>query len=125
MLNTNFYFCFHPHIAEVKRLYQEVFELNKLKQELEESQKSLVKAPAASYDAAIHADYLSATEGPVLEELSSTVLEITGSNHQSIKWLGNGFRLTVPAGAVPEGTTISLAVRASWLKASSCQTIVS
>ena len=47
-----------------------------------------------------------------MEELASTVLEITGGKHQSIKWPGNGFRLTVPAGAVPEGTTISLAVRA-------------
>ena len=50
--------------------------------------------------------------GPVMEELASTVLEITGGKHQSIKWPGNGFRLTVPAGAVPEGTTLSLAVRA-------------
>ena len=50
--------------------------------------------------------------GPAVEELASTVLEITGGKHQSIKWPGNGFRLTVPAGAVPEGTTISLAVRA-------------
>ena len=47
-----------------------------------------------------------------MEELASTVLEITGGKHQSIKWPGNGFRLTVPARAVPEGTTISLAVRA-------------
>ena len=47
-----------------------------------------------------------------MEELASTVLEIIGGKHQSIKWRGNGFRLTVPAGAVPEGTTISLAVRA-------------
>ena len=50
--------------------------------------------------------------GPVMQELASTVLEITGGKHQSIKWPGNGFRLTVPARAVPEGTTISLAVRA-------------
>ena len=44
MVNTNFYLCSHPHIAEVKRLYQEkVYELNKLKEKLEESQASLVK----------------------------------------------------------------------------------
>ena len=46
-----------------------------------------------------------------MEELASIVLEITGGKHQSIKWPGNGLRLTVPAGAVPQGTTISLAVR--------------
>ena len=40
------------------------------------------------------------------------MFEIIGGKHQSIKWPGNGFRLTVPAGAVPKGTTISLAVRA-------------
>ena len=50
--------------------------------------------------------------GPVMEEFASTVLEITGGKHQSVKWPGNGFWLTIPAGAVPEGTTISLAVRA-------------
>ena len=50
--------------------------------------------------------------GPVMEELTSTVFEITGGKRQFIKWPGNGLRLTVPAGAVPEGTTVNLAVRA-------------
>ena len=49
--------------------------------------------------------------GSVMEELASTVLEITGGKHQSIKWPGKCFWLTIPAGAVPEETTISLAVR--------------
>ena len=34
-----------------------------------------------------------------------------GDGHQSVSWSGHGFRLTVPAGAVPAGTTISLAVK--------------
>ena len=45
------------------------------------------------------------------EVLAETILEITGDKHQSLKWPGHGFRLTVPAGAVPEDTTISLAVK--------------
>ena len=60
--------------------------------------------------------YFSTTKfdaGPVMEELASTVLDITGGGkHQSIKSLGSHFLLTVPAEAVPEGASISLAVRA-------------
>ena len=46
------------------------------------------------------------------EVLAETVLEISGGGHQSVSWSGHGFRLTVPAGAVPAGTTVSLAVKA-------------
>ena len=46
------------------------------------------------------------------EVLAETVLEISGDGHQSVSWSGHGFRLTVPAGAVPHGATISLAVKA-------------
>ena len=45
------------------------------------------------------------------EVLAETVFEVTGDGHQSLSWSGHGFRLTVPAGAVPAGTTISLAVK--------------
>ena len=45
------------------------------------------------------------------EVLAETVIEVTGDGHQSLSWSGHGFRLTVPAGAVPKGTTISLAVK--------------
>ena len=45
------------------------------------------------------------------EVLAETVIEVTGDGHQSLSWSGHGFRLTVPAGAVPAGTTISLAVK--------------
>ena len=45
------------------------------------------------------------------EVLAETVIEVTGDGHQSLSWPGHGFRLTVPAGAVPMGTTISLAVK--------------
>ena len=46
------------------------------------------------------------------EVLAETVLEISGNGHQSVSWSGHGFRLTVPSGAVPDGTTISLAIKA-------------
>ena len=46
------------------------------------------------------------------EVLAETVLEISGDGHQSVSWSGHGFQLTVPAGAVPDGATISLAVKA-------------
>ena len=45
------------------------------------------------------------------EVLAETVIEVTGNGHQSLSWPGHGFRLTVPAGAVPAGTTVSLAVK--------------
>ena len=45
------------------------------------------------------------------EVLAETVIEVTGNGHQSLSWPGHGFRLTVPAGAVPPGSTISLAVK--------------
>ena len=36
---------------------------------------------------------------------------MTGVGHQSLSWPGHGFRLTVPAGAVPADTTVSLAIK--------------
>ena len=45
------------------------------------------------------------------EVLAETVIEVTGDGHQSLSWSGHGFRLTVPAGAVARGSTISLAVK--------------
>ena len=45
------------------------------------------------------------------EVLAETVIEIMGDDHQSLSWSGHGFRLTIPAGAVPAGVTISLAVK--------------
>ena len=45
------------------------------------------------------------------EVLAETVIEVTGDGNQSLSWSGHGLRLTVPAGAVPKGTTISLAVK--------------
>ena len=45
------------------------------------------------------------------EVLAETVLEVTGDGHQSLSWSGHGFRLTVPAGAVPTGTTISVTIK--------------
>ena len=45
------------------------------------------------------------------EVLAETVLEVTGDGHQSLDWSSHGFRLTVPAGAVPTGATISLATK--------------
>ena len=45
------------------------------------------------------------------EVLAETVLEVTGDGHQSLSWSGHGFRLTIPAGAVPTGTTISVAIK--------------
>ena len=45
------------------------------------------------------------------EVLAETVIEVTSDGHQSLSWSGHGFRLTVPAGAVPQGRTISLAVK--------------
>ena len=46
------------------------------------------------------------------EVLAETVIEVTGDGHQSLSWSGHGFRLTIPAGAVPVGSTIRLAVKA-------------
>ena len=45
------------------------------------------------------------------EVVAETVLEVTGDGHQSLSWSGHGFRLTVPARAVPTGATISLAIK--------------
>ena len=45
------------------------------------------------------------------EVLAETVIEVTGDGHQSLSWPGHGFRLTVPAGAVPDGSTVSLAIK--------------
>ena len=45
------------------------------------------------------------------EVLAETVIEVTGDGHQSLSWPGHGFRLTIPAGAVVAGSTISLAVK--------------
>ena len=46
------------------------------------------------------------------EVFVETVLEISEDGHQSVSWSGHGFRLIIPAGAVVDGTTISLAVKA-------------
>ena len=41
-----------------------------------------------------------------------TVLRITGAGPHSISWVGYGFHLNIPHGAVPEDVTVSVAVKA-------------
>ena len=45
------------------------------------------------------------------EVVAETVLEVSDDGHQSLSWSRHGLRLTVPAGAVPAGTTVSLAIK--------------
>ena len=41
-----------------------------------------------------------------------TLLEITGSKQQKLSWESHGFHLTIPEGAVPSGSTVSVGVKA-------------